>query len=108
MLNHKLTVEEAHRLGMVSEIVKRSDFDTKLWPRIESFALISTASIRITKKLLQKFEISKLDAVCDAELDELFQRILTEDFINAVVAFMTRKAKLWTPTFGRSIRKELF
>lgn len=94
MLNHKLTVDEAHRLGMVSEIVKKSDFDTKLWPRIESFALISTASIQITKKLLQKFEISKLDAVCDAELDELFKRFPTEDCMNAMVTFMTRKAKL--------------
>lgn len=94
MLNHKLTADEAYRFGAVSEIVKKSDFETKLWPKIESFALLSVESIQVTKKLLQKFETNKLDAVCDAELDELYQRFNTEDCMNAIVAFMTRKAKL--------------
>lgn len=94
MLNHKLTADEAYRFGMVSEIVKKSELDSKLWPRIESFAQLSAESIKVTKKLLQKFEISKLDAVCDAELDELYQRFNTEDCMNAIAAFMTRRAKL--------------
>lgn len=94
MLNHKLTVDEAHRLGMVSEIVAKSDLETKLWPRIERFALLSAESIQTTKKLLQKFDTDKLDAVCDAELDELYERFHSEDFANAVIAFMSRKAKL--------------
>lgn len=94
LLSHKLTADEAYRFGMISEIVKHTDLDTKLWPRIESFALLSAGSIQATKKLLQKFEISKLDAVCDAELDALFQRFHTEDCLNAIATFMTRKAKL--------------
>lgn len=93
MLNHKLTADEAHRFGLVSEIVNKSDFETKLWPRIENFARLSASSMQVTKKLLQKFEISKLDEVCDAELDELYQRFGTEDFMNAITAFMARKQK---------------
>lgn len=94
MLNHKLTADEAYRLGAVSEIVKNVDLETKLWPRIEQFAQLSTESLQVTKKLMQKFEISKLDAVCDAELDELYQRFGSEAFTDAIVAFMTRKSKL--------------
>lgn len=94
MLNHKLTADEAHRFGMVSEVATSAELDTKLWPRVESFALLAPQSMQVTKKLLQKFEIAKLDEVCEAELTELYKRFMTEECLNAITTFMMRKSKL--------------
>lgn len=79
---------------MVAEVYSKSDLNTKLWPKIIEFSELSATSLKITKKLLQKFDMKKLDEVAEAELDELYQRLDKPDFIEFLVNFIGKKSKL--------------
>lgn len=94
LLNHKLTSNEAVKFNFVSEVFTSSELTTKLWPRIENFSKLPKDSMRISKKLMQKFDLAELERACDEELVELYKRFDTEECMNAVINFMNRKSKL--------------
>lgn len=94
LFNHKLSAKEAYQFGMVSEVFSGNELNEKLWPRIVAFSELPAASLKITKKILQKFDEKKLDEVLELELDELYQRFDKPDFIEALVSFIGKKSKL--------------
>lgn len=96
MLNHKLSADEAYRFNFVSEVYKRSELDAILWPKIQEYARLPKESIRVTKKLINSFEVEQLQKSCDCELEELYKRFESDDFGVAVAEFMMRKSKLWS------------
>lgn len=94
LLNHKMSAKEALNFNFVSEVFATSELLTKLWPRIENFATLPKNSMRVSKKLMKKFDIDTLEKVCDEEMAELYKCQDGEEFMNAVINFMNRKSKL--------------
>lgn len=94
LLNHKLSAHEAHQFNLVSEVFKKSELDTVLWPKIESYSKLPIESVKASKKLIAKFEQNDLKAACESELEILYKRFETDEFMEAVANFMQRKSKL--------------
>lgn len=89
-----MTAEEALKFNFVSEVVNTSELTTKIWPRIEKFSELPKESVRVSKRLMQKFDLDTLEKACDDEMVELYKRQDSEEFMNAVISFMNRKSKL--------------
>lgn len=94
LINHKLSAAEAYQFGFISQVYKPSELDTILWPKLIEYSKLPKNSLCATKELMNKFHVEKLKAVCDEELKELYKRIESEEFVEAVTNFMQRKSKL--------------
>lgn len=85
---------EAHQFNLVAKVYKTSELDSVLWPQLREHSKLSRGSICVTKKLISDFELNNLEKACDRELEQLYERFNTEDFMEAVANFMQRKSKL--------------
>lgn len=94
LLNHKLTANEALKFNLVSEIFKRDELNSILWPRIVNYSKLPVESLKVTKSLMVRFELKELESACEKELIELCKRFESQDFIDGVIRFMERKSKL--------------
>lgn len=94
LLNHKLSAHEAYRFNLVAEVFTKGDLEQKLWPKITDWATLPRDSLKVTKKLIKKFELTELEKACEQELDALYERFTTEEFTMAILDFMSRKSKL--------------
>lgn len=94
LLNHRMRAQEALQFQVVAELYKREDFETKLWPRILKYGELPKGSIKATKQLMRRFEIEDLEKANQRELEALALRWQTEEAIQAVMNFMTRKSKM--------------
>lgn len=94
LVNHQLSAAEALQFGLISKVYKRSELDTLLWPKLVEFSQLPRESLCTTKRLMSKFQVDKLEKVCDIELQELYKRMESEEFMQAVATFMQRKSKL--------------
>lgn len=93
LLNHKLSAYEALKFNFVSEVYAGADQNTQIWPRIQEFAKLPPGSISVTKRLIRRFDENALMAACEFEVDGLRKRFVSEEAQNAIVNFMSRKAK---------------
>lgn len=89
-----MSADEALKFNFVSEVFTTSELSTKLWPRIEKFATLPKESVRVSKGLMKKFDVVALEKACDDEMAELYKRQDSEEFMTAVLNFMSRKSKL--------------
>ncbi|XP_055602608.1 enoyl-CoA delta isomerase 2-like [Uranotaenia lowii] len=95
LLNHRMSSEEALRFNVVSEVYRgREEFEKILWPRILQYGKLPIGSIQASKELMRKFEISELQAANEREIEALSRRWQTEEAIEAVMNFATRKSKM--------------
>lgn len=94
LLNYKLPATEAYAFNMISKIYTKDELDTVLWPQLKQHSLLPVDSLNVTKGLMRRFESDDLKRACDFELDELFKRFETDDFMEALMNFMQRKSKL--------------
>lgn len=94
LLNHKLTANEALKFNLVSEVFKRDELNSILWPRIVNYSKLPIESLKVTKSLMVRFELKELERTCEKELIELCKRFESQDFIDGVIRFMERKSKL--------------
>lgn len=94
LLNHKMSAKEALQFNFVSEVFTSSELTTKVWPRIETFATLPKNSMKVSKMLMKKFDLDKLEKACDDEMVELYKCQDSDEFMNAVISFMNRKSKL--------------
>ena len=87
---------EAHRYGLVNEVVDRE----KLMPRAEALAQSllenSPSSVRLTKKLINGFIRETLDRQVAQAVDENARIRTTEDFREGVTAFLEKRKPKWT------------
>lgn len=93
LLNHKLNAHEALQFKFVSEVYAAAELDTKIWPRIQEFAKLLPGSVRISKRLMRRFDESSLLAACEFEVAELRGRLASDEAQNAMVNLMNRTAK---------------
>lgn len=93
LLNHKLSAHEAAKFNFVSEVYAGAEQDTQIWQRIQDFAKLPPGSISVSKRLMRRFEENALMAACEFEVDGLRKRFVSEEAQNAIVNFVSRKAK---------------
>lgn len=94
LFGKKLTAREAWAQGLVTEVFPESTFETEVWTRLKTYAKLPPNAMRISKELIRKNEKEKLYAVNAEECTTLQARWLSEECINAIMSFVTRKPKL--------------
>ncbi|XP_008829887.1 enoyl-CoA delta isomerase 2, mitochondrial isoform X1 [Nannospalax galili] len=90
----KLTAKEAWAQGLVTEVFPESTFQQEVWTKLKRYAKLPPNAMRISKELIRKSEKEKLYAVNAEECTTLQSKWLTEECINAIMSFVSRKAKL--------------
>lgn len=94
LFGKKLTAREAWAQGLVTEVFPESTFETEVWTRLKTYAKLPPNAMRISKELIRKNEKEKLHAVNAEECTTLQARWLSEECINAIMSFVSRKPKL--------------
>ncbi|XP_063700728.1 enoyl-CoA delta isomerase 2 [Culicoides brevitarsis] len=93
LMNHKMSAEEALRFNFVSEIYDPRD-SAKVWKKIEELAELPLQSIKTTKALVKKYDLKVLEEVNNMEAKELIERFTSEEAMEAIINFNTKKHKL--------------
>lgn len=94
LFGKKLTAREAWAQGLVTEVFPENTFETEVWTRLKTYAKLPPNAMRISKELIRKNEKEKLHAVNAEECTTLKARWLSEECINAIMSFVSRKPKL--------------
>ncbi|XP_020030578.2 enoyl-CoA delta isomerase 2 isoform X1 [Castor canadensis] len=90
----KLTAHEACAQGLVTEVFPDSTFQKEVWARLKAYAKLPPNAMRISKELIRHNEKEKLHAVNAEESTALQGRWLSEECMNAIINFLSRKSKL--------------
>ncbi|NWX83719.1 ECI2 isomerase, partial [Nothoprocta ornata] len=94
LFNKKLTAAEACAHGLVTEVFPNRTFQKEVWARLKAYASLPKNSLAVSKQLLRGVEKEKLHAVNSRECEVLKERWLSDECLNAIVAFFQRKSKL--------------
>jgi peroxisomal 3,2-trans-enoyl-CoA isomerase len=94
LFNKKLTAQEALERNLVNLIIADADFQTKSWKLVEEYSKNSESSLILAKNLIRKHEIDKLMKVNELEKKLLGDRLKSGEFLNYVMNFVNKKAKL--------------
>ncbi|XP_045407572.1 enoyl-CoA delta isomerase 2 isoform X1 [Lemur catta] len=90
----KLTAREACAQGLVTEVFPDSTFQKEVWTRLKAYAKLPPNAMRISKEVIRNKEKEKLHAINAEECNVLQERWLSDECMNAVMNFLSRKAKL--------------
>ena len=87
---------EAHRMGLVNEVVPPENLLVRSRELAETLAANSPASLLATKSLLKSFSHLELDHQIAAAVDENARIRATHDFREGVSAFLEKRKPNWT------------
>jgi methylglutaconyl-CoA hydratase len=87
---------DALQLGLVNEVVKSEDLQTRARELAESLAANSPASLLATKRLLRTYSHLELDRQIAAAVDENARIRTTQDFREGVNSFLEKRNPSWT------------
>jgi len=87
---------EAHRLGLVNEIVTRETLTTRVSALVEQLAANSPEALAATKRLLAAQNKAWLDTAISAAMEANAQARETADFYEGVSAFLEKRKPNWT------------
>ncbi|XP_022442271.1 enoyl-CoA delta isomerase 2, mitochondrial isoform X1 [Delphinapterus leucas] len=90
----KLTAREACTQGLVTEVFPDSTFQKEVWVRLKAYSKLPPNAMRISKQVIRNTEKEKLHAINAEESNILRERWLSDECMNAVVSFLSKKAKL--------------
>ncbi|XP_071520175.1 enoyl-CoA delta isomerase 2-like isoform X1 [Panulirus ornatus] len=91
LFNKKITAQEACDLGFVTCVFPDGSFQQEVWPKLEAYAKLPAKSLIYSKALTRDLEKDLLHKVNDAECERLVERWTSEDCINAIANFFSRK-----------------
>lgn len=94
IFGEKLTAQEALKFNFVSRVYSDSNVDSVVWPKLREYSQLPPNSMQTSKKLIRSQEKTHLLKAINDEGDELNKCFRGEEFINAVIAFASRKSKL--------------
>lgn len=94
LLNYRMSAQEALQFNVVAELYKQEEFESKLWPKILKYGELPVGSIKATKQLMRRFELDELERANKSEVETLAKRWTTDEAMQAVMNFMTRKSKM--------------
>ena len=87
----KITAVEAMERNIVNEVIEQSDFQRISQERLEFYASLPRKSLLYSKGLIRDKQREKLMAVNKEECERLVERWTSEECINAIMKFLTRK-----------------
>uniref|UniRef100_A0A8D0MJJ3 Enoyl-CoA delta isomerase 2 n=1 Tax=Sus scrofa TaxID=9823 RepID=A0A8D0MJJ3_PIG len=90
----KLTAREALAQGLVTAVFPDDTFQKEVWARLKAYAKLPPNAMRTAKRLMRHQEKEKLHAVNAEESRVLAERWVSDECITAIVAFLSKKAKL--------------
>ncbi|XP_006870608.1 PREDICTED: enoyl-CoA delta isomerase 2, mitochondrial [Chrysochloris asiatica] len=90
----KLTAREAYTQGLVSEVFPDSTFQEEVWTRLKTYSQLPPNAMKISKQLIRNVEKEKLHAINSKESSILQDRWQSDECINAIMNFFSKKAKL--------------
>ncbi|XP_036044481.1 enoyl-CoA delta isomerase 2-like [Onychomys torridus] len=94
LFGKKLTAREAWAQGLVTEVFPESTFESEVWTRLKAYAKLPPNAMKVARELMRKHEKQKLHAVNAEETAVILERLTSEESSNALMNFMSRKAKL--------------
>ncbi|XP_011270516.1 hypothetical protein, variant [Capsaspora owczarzaki ATCC 30864] len=93
LLGQELSAAEAERVGFVSQVLPHEHFHDAVHRKALEFAKLPPQSMQISKRLIRERTLGVLDEVNRTECKVLSERWLSEECMNAIMAFMARKQK---------------
>ncbi|ESO07875.1 hypothetical protein HELRODRAFT_110189 [Helobdella robusta] len=94
MFNKKLSAEDARRDGLVTEVYPSETFEADVWKKVEEISNLYPQTLRDAKFLVRNAIKERLHQVNEIECDVLVKRWQSEECMEAIVNFMTRKSKM--------------
>ncbi|XP_043306301.1 enoyl-CoA delta isomerase 2 isoform X1 [Cervus canadensis] len=94
LFGKKLTAQEACAQGLVTEVFPDGTFQKEVWARLKAYSKLPPNAMRISKQIIRNREKEKLHAVNAEESSVLRERWLSDECMNAVASFLSRKARL--------------
>jgi 2-(1,2-epoxy-1,2-dihydrophenyl)acetyl-CoA isomerase len=91
MTGDVIDAREAHRIGLVNQVVETGDFSEELSSYAARLASMPTAAIGATKELLQASPASTLHQALDAEARAQARMGETDDHLEGVMAFAEKR-----------------
>ncbi|XP_057556316.1 enoyl-CoA delta isomerase 2 [Hippopotamus amphibius kiboko] len=90
----KLTAQEARAQGLVTEVFPDSTFQKEVWARLKAYSKLPPNAVKISKQIIRHHEKEKLHAINAKESSTLQERWLSDECVNAIVDFLSKRAKL--------------
>ncbi len=87
--------DEAHRFGLVTEIVTKDQLDARIQELTRILAANSLQSLAATKRLMIEARREWLDKAIKDAIDASVKSRETEDFQEGVAAFLEKRKPLW-------------
>lgn len=94
LFGKKLTAQEACAQGLVTEVFPDSTFQKEVWARLKAYSKLPPNAMRISKQIIRNREKEKLHTVNAEESSVLRERWQSDECMNAIASFLSRKAKL--------------
>jgi methylglutaconyl-CoA hydratase len=96
LTGNTIDAAEAHRLGLVSEIVPAEQLIKSAQDLAATLLSSSPTSLRITKKLLCDFAAPEIDRELELAATESAQIRSTDDFREGLSSFLEKRGPRWT------------
>ncbi|XP_026367203.1 enoyl-CoA delta isomerase 2 isoform X3 [Ursus arctos] len=90
----KLTAAEACARGLVTEVFPDSTFQKEVWTRLKAYSKLPRNALRISKQMIRNHEKEKLHTINAEESRILQERWRSDECMNAIMSFLSQKAKL--------------
>ncbi len=87
---------EAHRYGLVNEIVEPERLIPRAWDLAMQLMENSPSSVRATKKLINGFIASQLDQQIATAVEDNARIRTTEDFREGITSFLEKRKPRWS------------
>jgi methylglutaconyl-CoA hydratase len=87
---------EAHRIGLITEIVPAASLGSRAGELANSLLAASPSSIKKTKKLLSRFEEETILQQIELAIQENAEIRATADFREGVASFLEKRLPRWT------------
>jgi len=87
---------EAHRYGLVNEIVEPSNLMSRIQELARQILANSPSSVRATKRLINSFIAKQLDQQIAEAIEDNARIRTTADFREGVASFLEKRKPVWT------------
>jgi methylglutaconyl-CoA hydratase len=91
----RFSAEEAHRMGLVSEVVPREELAARAQALAAELLTLSPESLRATKRLLRAQQAPALEAALALAMEANAASRQTADFHEGVAAFLEKRKPVW-------------
>ncbi|XP_046328196.1 enoyl-CoA delta isomerase 2-like isoform X1 [Haliotis rufescens] len=94
LFNKKLTAQEAKERNLITNIIPENSFQKESDAMMQGYSKLPPKSMTTSKNLIREVEKKKLHEVNEKECDLLVERWQSDECMNAIMAFFTRKSNL--------------